>query len=147
DQIKQVDRQTATLPAAEKDMISLRRDFEINEKVYSFLYEKKLEAQINRSAILPGATIIEQAQVNYTPVSPIAPKVYRTAILFGLLAGITLLILIRVLNPYIYDKESVERVTDIPIIGIIRKFPDKIDDDNTQILSLAKPRSIFAESV
>ena len=147
DQLKQVDRQTATLPAAEKDMISLRRDFEINEKVYSFLYEKKLEAQINRSAILPGATVIEQAQVNYTPVSPNAPKIYRTALIFGLLSGLTLLILMRVLNPYIFDKESVESVTDIPIIGMIRKFPDKIDDNNVQILSLAKPRSIFAESV
>lgn len=147
DQLKQVDRQTAILPAAEKDMISLRRDFEVNEKVYSFLYEKKLEAQINRSAILPGATVIEPAQVDFTPVSPNAPKIYRTALIFGLLSGLSILMLIRILNPYIFNKEAVESVTDIPIIGIIRKFPDKIDDDNTQILSLAKPRSIFAESV
>lgn len=146
EQLTKVDRQTETLPAAEKDMISLRRDFEVNEKVYSFLYEKKLEAQINRSAILPGATVIERAEVNFTPISPNPSKIYRTALIFGLLSGIGIIVLIRVLNPYVFNKESVESVTDTPIIGIIRKFPYKIDD-NIQILSLTKPRSIFAESV
>lgn len=146
-QLGQVNKQVAALPAAEKDMISLRRDFEINEKVYSFLSEKKLEAQINKSAILPSATIIEEAGVNYAPVSPNTAKIYRSAVLFGLLSGLTILVLIRVLNPYIYDKESVEQATNTPIVGIIRKFPDKVDEDNTQILALTKPRSIFAESV
>ncbi|SDJ30917.1 capsular exopolysaccharide family [Pedobacter sp. ok626] len=146
-QLSQVDQQVSSFPAAEKDMISLLRDFEINEKVYSFLSEKKLEAQINRSAILPGATIIEPAQVNDTPISPNVPKIYRSAIIFGLLAGLAIIAFIRVLNPYIYDKESVESMTTIPIVGIIRKFPDPIDEDSAQILALTKPRSIFSESV
>lgn len=146
-QLSRANQQVNALPAAEKNMISLRRDFEINEKVYSFLSEKKLEAQINRSAILPGATIIEQAQVNKVPVSPNGREIYRTATIFGLLAGIGIILSARVFNPYIYDKESVEHATTVPVIGIIRKFPDQIDEDNSQILALSKPRSIFAESV
>lgn len=146
-QLAKANQQVSGLPAVEKDMISLSRDFEINQKVYSFLSEKQLEAQINRSAILPGATIIEQAQLKNIPVSPIESEIYRTAITLGLLAGIVIIVLIRILNPYIYDKESVENVTTVPIIGVIRKFPDKVDEDNSQILALSKPRSIFAESV
>lgn len=146
-QLLQVNQKVAALPAAEKDMVSLKRDFEINEKVYSFLSEKKLEAQINRSAITPGATIIERAQVNSEPISPKGTEIYRSAALTGLLAGLAIIVLIRVLNPYIYDKESVEMATTLPIVGIIRKFPDKIDEDNSQILALSKPRSVFAESV
>lgn len=142
-----MNQQVAAFPAAQKNMISLHRDFEINEKVYSFLSEKKLEAQINKSAILPSATIIEQAQVNNTPVSPNENKIYRSAIIFGLLAGISTIVLIRVLNPYIYDKASVESVTTVPIIGVMTRFPEKIDEDNSQIFASSKPRSIFAESV
>lgn len=145
--LSQVNQQVSALPAAEKNMISLRRDFEINEKVYSFLSEKKLEAQINRSAILPGATIIEQAQVNKAPISPDGKEIYRSSAIFGMLTGLGIILFIRVFNPYIYDKEAVENATTVPIIGVIRKFPDKIDADNTQILALSKPRSIFAESV
>ncbi|MGI4751823.1 MAG: CpsD/CapB family tyrosine-protein kinase, partial [Janthinobacterium lividum] len=38
-------------------------------------------------------------------------------------------------------------LTNIPVIGMIRKFPYKLDENNTEILSQAKPKSIFAESV
>jgi tyrosine-protein kinase Etk/Wzc len=147
DQIIQVNQQIAVLPATERKMDNLTRDFDINDKVYSFLSEKKLDAQISRSAILPGATIINQAQPNFSPVSPDENSIHHSAIVFGFAIGLGLIILIRILNPYIYDKETIESLTSIPILGVIRKFPDDVDGNSTQILALSKPKSIFAESV
>lgn len=147
EQIAQADQKLSTLPAAERDLISLKRDFEINDKVYSFLSEKRLDAQISRSAILPGVTIIEPAQPSFSPISPDTHSIHRTALIIGLAVGLGMIILIRILNPYIYDKETVESLTTIPIIGIIRKFPEAIDENNTQILAISRPKSIFAESV
>ena len=146
-QLQTANQQVAALPTNERDMVSLKRDFEINEKVYSFLSEKKLEAQISRSSILAGATIIEQAQANFSPVSPDESSVYQKAVLVGLLAGSGLILLLRIINPFIYDKETIENLTNVPVIGMIRKFPYKLDEYNTEILSEAKPKSIFAESV
>ena len=146
-QINEINGKIAQLPAAERDLIGLKRDFDINDKVYSFLSEKRLDAQISRSAIVAGAEIIEPAAPNFSPVSPDEHTVHRTAIIVGLALGLGLIVLLRILNPYIYDKETVESLTTIPIIGVIRKFPDAIDEDNTQILALARPKSIFAESV
>lgn len=146
-QLQMANQQVAALPTAERDMVSLKRDFEINEKVYSFLSEKKLEAQISRSSILAGATIIEQAQANFNPVSPDANGIYQKSIFVGLLIGSGLILLLRMLNPYIYDKETIESLTNIPVIGMIRKFPYRLDENNMQILAQAKPKSIFAESV
>ncbi len=146
-QLAQRDLKLATLPVAERDMISLKRDFEINDKVYSFLSEKRLDAQISRSAILPGATIIEPAQPNFAPVSPDEHTINRTAIIAGLAIGLGLIIIVRILNPYIFDKETIESLTTVPIIGVIRKFPEAIDEDNTQILAISRPKSVFAESV
>jgi capsular exopolysaccharide synthesis family protein len=128
-------------------MVNLKRDFDINDKVYSFLSEKKLDAQINSAGILPGATIIDFAEPNFTPVSPNVQSEHHTAIIFGLIIGLGAIILIRVLNPYIYDKETIESLTTIPIIGVIRKFPEEIDEFSSQILAIARPKSIFAESV
>ncbi|AYL97232.1 GumC family protein [Mucilaginibacter celer] len=146
-QLGAVNSTIAALPAAQRDMVSLQRDFEINDKVYSFLSEKKLEAQISRAGILPGATIIELAQPNFTPVSPNDQSIHRTAIILGLAIGLGMIVLIRVLNPYIYDKETIESLTSIPIIGVIRKFPDSVDENSKQALAVSKPKSIFAESV
>ena len=142
-----IEQQIEAMPIAERDLVNLKRGFDINDKVYSFLSEKKLDAQINSAGILPGATIIDFAQPNFTPVSPDEHAIHQTAITIGFMIGLGLIVLIRILNPFIYDKETIESLTTIPILGIIRKFPEPIDEDSTQILAISKPRSIFAESV
>jgi len=146
-QLATVNKQISVFPVAERDLIALNRPYEVNEKVYSFLSEKKLSAQISRAGILPGATIIERAQANFSPISPDRHGIRQSAIIFGILTGLGLIILIRVLNPYIYDKETVESLTAVPILGVIRKFPEKIDEDNSQVLAISKPKTMFAESV
>lgn len=146
-QAKTIDQQIASLPVAERDVISLQRNFDVNDKVYSFLSEKKIDAQISSSAILPGASIVDRAQPNFGPIAPNEQQINRNAIIAGLAIGLSIIILIRILNPYIYDKETVESLTTVPIIGVIRKFPTSIDEDNSQLLALTKPRSVFAESV
>ena len=146
-QMLPVSRQIAALPAAERDLVNLKRDFETKDKVYSFLSEKKLDAQISSAGILPGATIVDSAQPNFSPVSPDEGAIHHSAIVLGLLLGFGLIILIRVVNPYIFDKETIESLTTVPIIGVIRKFPDEIDEYSTQILAISKPKSVFAESV
>jgi len=147
DQLIPVNAQINEMPSAQRDLFSLQRNFEINDKVYSFLSEKKLDAQISSAGMLPGATIVDLAQPNFNPISPDERGIHHSALTFGLAIGLGLIILIRILNPYIYDKETVESLTTIPIIGVIRKFPEEIDEYSTQILAISKPKSIFAESV
>jgi capsular exopolysaccharide synthesis family protein len=147
EQLSPINQQISAMPAAQRDLVSLQRDFEINDKVYSFLSEKKLDAQISSAGILPGATIIDLAQPNFGPVTPDEHGIHRSSTIFGLVIGLGLIILIRILNPYIYDKETIESLTAVPIIGVIRKFPEEIDEFSSQILAISKPKSIFAESV
>jgi len=142
-----IEQQIESMPIAERDLINLKRGFDINDKVYSFLSEKKLDAQINSAGVLAGATIVDYAQPNFNPISPDEHAIHQSAITIGFVIGLGLIILIRILNPFIYDKETIESLTTIPILGIIRKFPEPIDEDSTQILAISKPRSIFAESV
>ena len=146
-QLDLLNQKIATFPNAERELGKLNRDFEINQKGYNFLAEKKQDAQISRSSILPGATIVEPAQVNMAPVSPNEQQIHRMGIVVGLLIGIGLIVLIRILNPYIYDKETIESLTTTPIIGVIRKFPQKLDENSSEILVLSQPKSVFAESV
>lgn len=146
-QIAGVNQSMSTIPLKEQNFVKLQTNFEVNNKVRSFLSEKKLEAEMNAAAIVPGASIVNPAYPSYFAISPNGNKAYSTAIMLGLAAGFGLILLVRFLNPYIYDKETVEGLTHTPIIGVIRKFPDFIDQDSRQALSLAKPKSVFAESV
>lgn len=135
------------MPSQERQLFGLQRDYNINDKIYSFLSEKKLEAQISKASIMADASSIDPAAPNLNPISPVNSAVWRFAIVIGLLSGIGLIFLVRALNPYIYDKETIESLSNTPIIGIIRHFPTKVDENNTQILSNLQPKSVFAESV
>ncbi|MXV52838.1 polysaccharide biosynthesis tyrosine autokinase [Pedobacter sp. HMF7647] len=146
-QIAQVNQNLNRLPGTQKEFATLQSKFDINQKVYSYLSEKKLESQISAAAIVPGATIVNLAQPSFFPISPVPRQIYISALLAGLAAGAGLILLIRILNPYIYDKEAVEGLTTTPIIGVIRKFPEYIDQNSKQVLSVEKPKSVFAESV
>ncbi len=146
-QISSIKQTFNTLPRAERDLINLQSTFAINQKVYSYLSEKKLEAQISKAAITPGATIVDFALYNTQAISPVHQKTYINALIIGLIVGVGLIFLVRMLNPFIYDKETIESLTNIPIIGVIRKYQDTVDEDNRQILSIKNPKSLFAESV
>ena len=152
--IRYIDNQIAgvnvslnTIPVKEQNYVKLQTNFEVNNKVRSYLSEKKLEAEMNAAAIVPGASIVNPAYPSFYAISPNDKSIYSTAAALGLAVGFGLILVVRFLNPYIYDKETVESLTNTPIIGVIRKFPGYIDKDSKQALSLAKPKSIFSESV
>lgn len=146
-QINVVNQDLGSIPEKEQKFVKLTTNFEVNNKVRSYLAEKKLEAEMNAAAVVPGAATVNIAYPSSLPINSDAGRIYSYAIILGAAAGIGLILLVRFLNPYIYDKETVEALTNTPIIGVIRKFPEYIDKDNRQALSLSKPKSIFAESV
>ncbi|SFG92968.1 GumC family protein [Pedobacter insulae] len=146
-QITTLNQSLNSIPVKEQDYIKLQTSYEVNNKVRSYLTEKKLEAEMNAAAVVPGAAIVNLAYPNFYSIAINPSKTYATALVLGLAVGIGLILLVRFLNPYIYDKETVEALTRTPIIGVIRKFPEYIDKNNRQALSLSKPKSVFAESV
>lgn len=134
-------------PVQERQLFNLERDYEITNTIYTLLAQKKLESQISKAAVLPGSSIIDSAQYNPIPISPNKATTWKFAWIIGLASGIGLIFLIRALNPFIYDKEFIESLTNTPIIGLIRHYPGKISETSGQLLSIVQPKSLFAESV
>ncbi|MEJ5992820.1 polysaccharide biosynthesis tyrosine autokinase [Pedobacter sp. Du54] len=146
-EIEKYNQQLTTLPGKEQSFIKLESTYEVNNKVRTYLKERQLEAEMNTAAVVAGAEIVNMAYENTIPTGNDAQNTYIAALFFGFAVGIGLILLVRFINPYIYDKETVEALTRTPIIGVIRKFPEYIDKNNRQALSLSKPKSVFAESV
>lgn len=146
-QIAKANQEISQAPKKEKDGVQKQASFDVNNKVLNYLSEKKLESQMNEAAVVAGAIIVNEAVPNNRAIAPNERQVYSFAAMVGLACGFGLILLVRFLNPFIYDKETVEALTNTPIIGVIRKFPEYIDKDNRQALSLSQPKSVFAESV
>lgn len=149
-----ISRQTNTIngsfnqiPKAEKEFVNLQSEFEVNQKVYAYLSEKKLEAQISKAAVIPGVIIVDRATLTDTPVSPISRNVLMISLLLGLGSGIALIFFMRLSNPYIHDVESILRLTQTPIIGVIRKLPPEPAFSISRPHTLDLRQAIFQESV
>ena len=146
-ELRNADASLSVIPGTEQGLTNLQRTYDINEKVYSYLSEKKLEAEIALSAISAGVSIVNLAELSFKTVEPKPARVYSSALLIGIILSVGLIVLVRVVNPYVYDKETVESLTNMPIIGVVKTFPTKLDKSNKQVLSLEKPKSVFAESI
>ena len=146
-QAKTIRGSLSVLPTDERNLFNLQTDFDLNQKIYSFLEQKKLESQISRAAIVSDVTVLEAARPNFSPVSPVSNEIYRNGFLVGLLTGIGLIFLKRLLNPYIYDRAAIDLGTDIPVLGALRRFPLGIKDDNKELIESFNPKSGFAESL
>jgi tyrosine-protein kinase Etk/Wzc len=144
-QIQEIKSGISSVPGKEKDYISLQSDYNINQKVYNYLSEKKLEAHISTAAVTSGAQIIDEAVVSSKPSYPIEANIYKDFALAGLVLGTLSIFVVRQLNPYLYDVETIEELCTVPIIGSIRKHNGSINEH--QILSIDCPRSLFSESV
>lgn len=146
-EIEKLNKSYSTLPVIEKDFINLKTAFDVHQKILNYLSEKKLEARISKAAAIPSAHIIDKATYSSEIVSPKPKNVYTLATLAGLTMGILLIFGMRALNPYITDRETLESLTDIHIIGTICSYPIPEMSIQYPITSIWQPKTEFAESI
>ncbi len=135
------------IPSAERDFLVLQNDFDVNQNIFTFLSEKKLETSIAKAGTLPAASILDIAELNNSAISPRVQYVYLVSLFIGLGFGIAIILLIRIFNSKIRDISEIEFNTNVSIIGLVRQFPYKLDENSSQVLALANPKSVFTESI
>jgi capsular exopolysaccharide synthesis family protein len=127
EQIRTVNAQAAALPMTERQLLGIERRYKLNDELYTFLLEKRAEAQIQKASNMPDNELIDPSDFE---IKPIKPKL-MSALLVGLLAGFGLpLIWIMIegaLNNKIKDDKDIRKIADIPISGHIPRNPAGIN--------------------
>ena len=130
------------LPSTERSLINYQRLYDLNNTVYTYLLEKRAEAEIARASNVPDNRIIDEAGVFSTAqISPRERQNYLMAILAGIFIPVFLIVLIDFLNNKIIDKKDVQRGTSAPILGYISH-----NDFKTETPVVDNPGSTLAES-
>lgn len=135
------------LPAKQQALLNLERTFKVNEKIYGYLMEKKLETRIGKSSILPNASFIDPALPPSSPFHPVPGRVYAIAFMIGLALGIGIIFLLRFIYNRIPDKETIEGLSNTPVIGVIKKLEEEEMNDQYELYIMRSPKSVFSESV
>ncbi len=139
--IARTEREVNRLPATERNLLSIQRQFSINENIYIYLLEKRAEAEITRASNNPTHTILDPGRSHYKPVFPKPLISYLVGMFLGTLLPIGWITARDIFNTKIQDPQWVERKLSVPLAGFIglSKFP-------SNLIVFKKPRSIHAES-
>ena len=123
-----------TLPKQERDLTRLTRHFSVNEKVYSFLLEKRAETAILKSSTISNGRIIDPALNFGGPIKPKRLFIVLVGMILGIIVGLAYAFLREFFNNTIKNTEEIEKYSSMPIYGVIPFNKNK------------KTKSIFEEA-
>ena len=131
--------EVSKIPNLEATLLTFQRKFQIAEKLYLFLLERREEASISYESTLPNTRVINYANTDFIPVAPKKKLIYLVAILLGLLFPFGVLYILKFIDSKIHTREELEKL--IPNLDILGEVPFVED-----IQSIMDSRGIFAES-
>lgn len=130
------------LPEKEQQMITIQRQFDLTNEIYTFLLKKRAETNIALASSISDVQIIDIARPGDSIPMGLPG---RTILMIGFFLGIALplggILLMNMLDDRISSQEDIENNTTIPVLGNIVH-----DTTNSAVTVSENPKSIIAES-
>lgn len=114
--ISQLQNEVNRLPQTQRQLLGIERQFDINDAVYTFLLEKRAEAQIARASNTPDFEILEEARFS-SQVYPRKKRNYLLAIIAGLFFPAVILKTREIIRTKLDSREELEKISGYPVIN------------------------------
>lgn len=126
-ELAEVNLKLETLPRKSTIEAQILRKYDLYEKFYSMLQEKKLEYEIQKAGIVQDFKILSPASLPMDPVSPNRNMIYVYGIVLALTFSLLLIIIRYFLHNELITQNDFERLTKVPILGIVPKHKKKME--------------------
>ncbi|MBI4052059.1 MAG: GumC family protein, partial [Elusimicrobia bacterium] len=114
--------QLSRLPSQETELERITRDLRVNEEVYKTLSRQTEEAKIALASVVSFVTVISRATAPLNPVSPRKGLNYGVGAVLGIFLGFLVAFILENLDISISTLEEIEKVLEVPVLGIIPHF-------------------------
>lgn len=118
-QINALNIQAARLPVKERQLLGIERKFNLNNVLYTFLLQRRAEAQIQKASNVPDNELVDSARPGSSPVAPNPIVIYMLALTLGLGIPLVLLVLVDSIRNKITSEDEIKQMTQFPIVGHI----------------------------
>lgn len=137
-----VKAQISTLPRNEQKLLNIKRKFNLNNELYTFLLKKKKESEITKAANTPNSKVLNKARsVQAVVIAPFPKRIYITVTALGFILVLAILVLKFYLSNTITDLHQIKRYKKTPILASIPHA-----NNESGALVLDAPKSSFAEA-
>lgn len=140
--MKQAQNELQVLPENQQELFKIQRKYNLSDNIYSTFLAKRNEAEVVKAANVSDIKFIDTAKdIGESPIGPKTGVNYILAFFSGLLMPFLYVLIVFLLNNTIQYREDLEKITQIPIIGVVGK---KQTDSNLSVFE--RPKSALAEA-
>jgi capsular exopolysaccharide synthesis family protein len=140
-QLKNAEKEIGYIPLAQRQLISIQRNYSLLENLFVLLLTKKAEADINKASTVSEFAYVNEPRISGGSLKSSVERNLFIAFVFGLLLPIGVVVVIEFFNVTVQTKGDIERFTEIPIIGGVGHKKGKV---NLEVLNF--PSSMIAEA-
>ena len=117
---EKLSREISKLPRTELNMVSMKRKFNLSDAIYTFLLQKRSEADITMASNIPDYEILEPArQTSSLVLSPRKKLNYAIAFFLALMFPTGFIILKNFFNEKVTRIHDVEALLNRPVMSVI----------------------------
>ena len=143
--INELESKLYGVPAKEMELSRLKRKFNLNEKYYTLLIEKRTQYEISKAGYTMDNLILQQP-TNPILISPKRNLIYVGTIVLSLLIGFLILVVKYITFNVIHNEGELKKIAppNIGFMGVVPKV--NIGNDHSLLMVHLKPKSILAET-
>ena len=113
-------------PEKERKYVEIKRQQEIKEKLYIYLYQKREENALTLASTVMPAKVID-LPITTGPISPRTKRIWIIALALGLGIPFVIIFLIDYLNDEVKDQREFQSIVKAPFLGHVLYMPsDKV---------------------
>jgi len=140
--IAEVTSSYGSLPQKQRMLLDFERKFNLNNVMFTYLMQKKSEAQIAKSSNNADTKFLDSARLlDKTPTFPKPFLFYLVAVFIGIFLPVLIVVTVDLVDTRIKDKKDLQNLS-VPLLGLIGH-----NFTTSQTPAFDFPRSSIAESL
>ena len=135
------------LPQLERTLLDLQREVQVYETLRMRLMELLEEVKIAEAAVVGSVTVVDEAMIKNTPVSPNVLLILAVAVLLGIALGVLLAIVREMLDVTIKDEGVLKNLVghNRPLLGWIPLMTYNSEEEYPSLVVNNSPLSFESE--
>ncbi|HEX5003207.1 MAG TPA: polysaccharide biosynthesis tyrosine autokinase [Bacteroidia bacterium] len=141
EQLAGYEHKIGKVPEIERELLSIQRQFEVNQGIYIYLLQKKAETSIAKAAAISDTKVLDAASMLDEPVAPNKKVIVGFSAFFALMLPLLFIFVRKFFKTTIGSRDELQKLTEIPVLGVVGHVA-KTDN----LIVQHRPKSRIAES-
>lgn len=140
-QISKYEESIKQVPEMERELLGIKRNFEVNQNIYTYLLQKKAETSIAKATAVSDNRILDTAALADEPVEPNKKIIAGIILLLTLLIPTVVISSKSLLRNTVLNRDDISLYTEVPLIGVVGHSAD-----SSNLVVAKRPKSAIAEA-